>query len=173
MKESSERESFLQLVVLESSSSLCALLLVEILEKEARETLPSDLQQIRDVLKNKLRERYLTSGAPSVFEEFSTDMGRIEPIQFFMGWRRLGPDAELDQKRYLVELFDRRPADLNFFLKSMFRVEFLDDYNSLKPLFDYDQLAELINKNAALLDSAKVEEFRARYEAERGAARTS
>jgi hypothetical protein len=173
MKESSERESFLQLVVLESSSSLCALLLVEILEKEARETLPSDLQQIRHVLKNKLRERYLTSGSPSIFEELSTDMGRIEPIQFLMGWRRLGPDAELDQKRYLVELFNRRPTDLNFLLKSMFRVEFLDDYNSLKPLFDYDRLAELINKNAALLDSAKVEEFRTRYEAERGAARTS
>ncbi len=170
MTRSSEKESFLQLVIRESSSMLCALLLVEILEKEAREVLPSDLQQIKDSLKDKLRGIYLTSAAPSIFEQFATDSGRIEPIQFLMAWRRLGPDAELDQQRYLLDLFDRRPTDLNWLLKFMFRVEFLDDYTSLKPLIDYDRLAELLNKNVDLLDSAKVQEFRARYGAERGGA---
>ena len=48
----------------------------------------------------------------------------------------------------------------------MFRVEFLDDYTSLKPLINYRELSRLIDRHVELLDSDKVEQFRARYEAE-------
>jgi hypothetical protein len=170
MKESSEKQSFLLVVIRESISTLYALLLVEILEKEARDQLPSDLQQIKDALKEKMRRHYRTSNAPSVFEEFATDLGRIEPIQLLMAWRRLGPDAILDQQQYLLDLFVRRPSDMNWFLKTMFRVEFMDDYTALKPLIDYARLAELIAKNADLLDGTKVQQFKARFDAEGGRA---
>jgi len=50
----------------------------------------------------------------------------------------------------------------------MFRIEFMDDYTALKPLINYDQLAELIDRNADALDQSKVQEFRNRYAAKRG-----
>jgi hypothetical protein len=155
-------------VIRESSSALYALLLVEILEKDAVDLLPPDVQPIKEALKTKMRGRYLESGAPSVFEELQTNLGRIEPIQLLLAWRHLGPDAESEQRQYLLDLFARRPADLNWFLKSMFRVEFMDDYTALKQLIDYDRLAELIENNVDVLDSTKVQQFRARYHADRG-----
>jgi hypothetical protein len=164
----SERESFLELLIREYGSSLCALLLVEILEKEARDRLPSNLQRIKDVLKKVMRERYLVRDAPSVFEEFENDMGRIEPIRFLFAWRHLGSDAEQEQRKYLLDLLARRSSDLNWFLKAMFRVDFMDDYSALKPLVDYDKLADLVNRNGNVLDNGVVEKFRARYKADWG-----
>ena len=114
-----------------------------------------------------MQNRYRKGDAPSVFDEHPSDLGRIEPIQLLMAWRRLGSDAELDQKRYLLDLFQRRPGDLNWFLHCMFRVEFLDDYKSLEPLINYDDLAQLIERNLSVLDSDKVKQFKTRYEAER------
>ena len=76
-------------------------------------------------------------------------------------------DAQANQRQYLSELLERRPADLNLFLKSMFRVEFMDDYTALKPFIDYDLLSKLIERNSHLLDAAKVEQFRKQYKAER------
>ena len=158
----SEKERFLVTIIRESTSSLCALLLVQILQKEDRSALPSKLAAVTDALKQKLREKYLGADAPSIFEEFKTDMGRIEPIQFLLSWKLLGADAEAEQRQYLLNLLDRRPADLDMFLKSMFRVEFMDDYAALKQLIDYDLLAPLVEKHAAALDRQKVEEFRKR-----------
>ena len=170
IKDNSERQSFLERLIRESTSTLYALLLVEILEKEARDVLPSDLQIIYDTLKRKLRERYLISNAPSVFEELKTDLGRIEPIQFLLAWKRLGPDGESGQRQYLLNLFTRRPTELNWFLRSMFRIDYMDDYTALKQLIDYDKLNDLIDANVSLLDSSKVEQFKARYNTERGTA---
>jgi len=56
---------------------------------------------------------------------------------------------------------------MNGLLKSMFRIEFMDDYTALKPLINYDRLAELIDRNAEILDQSKVQDFRNRYAAER------
>jgi hypothetical protein len=162
-----KREGLLLRMVTESSSTLCALLLVEILEKEGRDALPSSLTAVHDALKQKLRKRYLAEDAPSIFEEFKTDLGRIEPIQFLMAWKRLGPDVELEQQQYLLHLLARRPADLNMFLKSMFRIEFMDDYTALKQLIDYDLLAAIVDQNVDSLDGAKVQQFRERYRPER------
>jgi hypothetical protein len=162
-----EKQRFLVQIVSESTSTLCALLLIEMLQREAKEQMPSDLLSVHEALKEKMRAHYLAGGAPSVFEEFHTDLGRIEPIQLLMAWRRLGPDAQLDQQKYLLTLFARRPADINVLLRFMFRIDFSDDYTALKPLIDYAQLATLIERNAYLLDASKVDAFRNRYEAER------
>jgi hypothetical protein len=48
----------------------------------------------------------------------------------------------------------------------MFRIDFMDDYASLKQLVDYNLLAPLVEKHADVLDSDKVEQFRERYKAE-------
>jgi hypothetical protein len=162
----SEKNRFLTNLIRESTSSLYALLLVQILEKEDRRALPSDLVAMADALKKKLREKYVRPDAPSIFEEFKTDMGRIEPIQFLLSWKRLGSDAESEQRQYLLDLFEHRPADLNMFLKSMFRTDFLDDYIALKQLIDYDLLAPLVEKRANVLDHDKVEQFRKRRKGE-------
>jgi hypothetical protein len=165
-----EKERFLMTDIRESTSSLCALLLVQILEKEDRGALPSNLAAITDTLKQKLREKYLRRDAPSIFEEFKTDMGRIEPIQFLLSWKRLGPDAESEQQQYLLNLLERRPADLDLFLKSMFRVDFMDDYAALKQLIDYNLLAPLVEKHAPVLDPEKIEQFRKRRKADQQSA---
>jgi KAP family P-loop domain len=167
IKDSAEKQKFLLLLIKEYTSTLCALLLIEFLEKEALGQMPSDLQPIHDRLKDKIREHYLVPDAPSVFEEFHTDLGRIEPIQLFLAWRRLGTDAALDQEKYLLDLLNRRPTDLNQFLKFMFRIDFMDDYAALRPIIDYDRLAKLIDVNVEVLDVTKVQQFRKRYAAEK------
>jgi hypothetical protein len=48
----------------------------------------------------------------------------------------------------------------------MFRVEFIDDYTTLRPLIDYKDLSELIRLNESVLDPEKVLEFRRRFDAE-------
>jgi hypothetical protein len=49
----------------------------------------------------------------------------------------------------------------------MFRVKFIDDYETLKALVDYPELAELIRKFEASLDPEKVRQFHGRYESDR------
>lgn len=170
IKDTAGKEEFLILLIADFTSTLCALLLIEILEKEARDQMPSDLQPVHASLKDKMRAHYLVTNAPSVFEEFHIDAGRIEPIQLLLGWRRLGTDAALDLEKYLLDLLSRRPTDLNQFLKFMFRIDFMDDYTALKRLINYDRLANLIDENVSVLDVTKVQDFKSRYEAERAAA---
>jgi len=81
-----------------------------------------------------------------------------------LGWRRLGPDAISDQQKYLNDLFVRRTADLNWLLKSMFRIDFMDDYTVLKPLIDYGTLAKLIDQNKKSLDESGVQKLRKQYD---------
>jgi hypothetical protein len=96
------------------------------------------------------------------------DLGssKIEPIWFMFAWQRLGDDAKLEQRKYLNELLTSRPEDLNYFLKQMFRAEFIDDYTALKPLIDYGELSKRIDQHERFLNPEKVKQFRTRFHAE-------
>jgi len=131
----------------------------------------ADLQEIKVYVKEQLREHYLIPDAPSVFEQYGFDtqgspVNRIEPNLFLFNWQLLGADAQSDERQYLLSLFNRRPEEINAFLKLMFRVEFIDDYSQLKPLIDYKELSELIAHNENILDKEKVRQFRERYRAD-------
>jgi hypothetical protein len=127
----------------------------------------SDLDDVKECVREQLRNHYLVPDAPSVFEQYGkVGMGGIAPNYLMIAWRRLGPDAEADQRVYLRDLFARRPQDLNEFLKLMFRADFIDDYTALAPLIDYSELAELIAQNESILDPERVQKFRKRYNAE-------
>ncbi len=131
-----------------------------------RASLLSDLQEIKDLATKHVRDHYLGPGAPSVFEQFSglgSGVDRIEPNAFLFNWQYLGPEARVDERKYLYDLLKTRPRDLNEFLKLMFRVDFIDDYGQLKPLIDYKDLYELVNLHESSLDHDKVEKFRGRY----------
>jgi KAP family P-loop domain len=179
LKKDPDRTSRLQLlrtIVRESASDLYVLTLLwrmQKLEEEAGGKLLADLHEIRTTIKEQLRAHYLTGVAASVFEQFGSlgsGANRTEPNQFLFSWQLLGPDAQSDQREYLRSLFRRRPKDLDEFLKLMFRVDFIDDYTTLKPLIDYNDLSELITLNEAILDRQKVEQFRMRYNAEQSVA---
>jgi hypothetical protein len=179
----------LTLIISESSSDLYTMTLIwrieEALKKEGTQSgIAADSSQggatqrlIADIAATKIelvahfRARYLGSEAPSVFEQFGNlssgaARNRIEPVWLLLAWRSLGPTADSDQKEYLRRLFRQRPQDLDNFLGQMFRVEFLDDYANLKPLFDYKELCDLINSNESSLDPEKVKKFRERFKAE-------
>lgn len=51
-------------------------------------------------------------------------------------------------------------------LKLLFRAEFIDDYNALKPLMNFKELYQLISLNEPILDPVKVAQFMKRYNAE-------
>jgi hypothetical protein len=166
------RRELLQQIVLESESDLYSLILLwrlEDIDKEAQQKLMPDLQDIRAVLRDHLRSHYLRPDAPSVFEQYGvwgTGANRIEPIQFLFSWGHLCPDAESDARQYLLGLLRRRPSELNSFLSSMFRVDFIDDYTTLKSLIDYKELSELVTLNESILEPGRVLRFRERYDAE-------
>jgi KAP family P-loop domain len=170
------RLQFLRTIVQESASDLYILTLLwrmQKLEEDAHGGLLPDLQEVKATVKEQLRAHYADPNAPSVFEQFGglgSGANRIEPNQFLFSWQLLGADARSDQRKYLQNLFRRRPKDLDEFLKLMFRVEFIDDYATLKPLIDYQELSDLITLNEGILDPQKVEKFRQRYNAEPRAA---
>jgi hypothetical protein len=188
IRESNERKEFLRSIVRESASDLFALMLIRRIEydlglalkegeqyrtlgfgpTDANKVTPllSDLQEIKAFAAQHVRERYLRPDAPSVFEQFSNlgdGVNRIEPNLFLFNWQSLGQEAQVDEKKYLRDLFTKRPQDLNEFLKLMFRVQFIDDYTQLKPLIDYKELSDLIDLNEGLLDHERVAQFRERY----------
>jgi hypothetical protein len=122
------------------------------------------------VLKEQLRAHYLSTNPPSVFEQYgslSSAPSAVEPIQFLFSWQALGADAKSDAKQYLRALLAVGPKDLDAFLKLMFRVNFIDDYETLKALIDYPELAELIRKFESSLDPEKVRQFWRRQENDR------
>ena len=191
--EGEERRDLLRAIARESESDFYTLMLVRRLEDELqkdpsmladgeqwkalgfppektetnRERL-ADLQEIKGYIKERLREHYLIPDAPSVFEQYCFDtqgspVNRIEPNLFLFNWQYLGSDAQSDQRQYLLSLFNRRPDQINQFLKLLFRVDFIDDYTQLKPLIDYKELSELITHNENILDKEKVRQFRERY----------
>jgi KAP-like P-loop domain-containing protein len=169
---STERSRFLSRIVQESSSDYYLLTLLwqwEEKEKESSGNLLPSILEVRPALKRRLRQRYLGPNAPSVYEELvgiNPGFDLVAPNQFLFAWRRLGPDAEADQRQYIKGLFARRASDLDAFLRSLFRVEFMDDYTVLKPLIDYGELAQLITLYEDKLDKEKVRQFRERYAAE-------
>jgi hypothetical protein len=126
-----------------------------------------ELGEIKSDVRKTLRDHYLVPDAPSVFDQFgSLSISRIEPNAFLLSWRNLGDHAESDQKEYLRKLFARRPGDLDKFLALFFRVDFIDDYDALRSLIDYNELMQLIIANEAILNPDKVEKFRKRYTTE-------
>jgi hypothetical protein len=127
----------------------------------------ADIADTKLTLKQCMRESYLVPNAPSIFQELEL-LGphRIEPIIVLFEWQKLGEDAAADERKYLLDLLRRRPQDLNMFLPLMFRVEFIDDYTSLKALIDYRKLSELIDTNEKILDAGKVAQFRKRFAAD-------
>ena len=164
------RTEFLRIIVNESASDLYMLSLVAHMKEsfkgplaegeqfraidsrsaETNAKLLSDVQEVNGYIEGRLREHYLATDAPSVFERFQRlglEANRVDPIWFLFAWQRLGTDAESDQQGYLRSLFARRPEDLKEFLKMMFRVDFMDDYTALKPLIDYKELSGLIALN--------------------------
>jgi hypothetical protein len=196
--ESDGRQELLRAIIRESASTLYTLILLRRLEYDLNSVLAegeqyravgfgppnsdtnrkllSDLQAIKAFATEHVRERYIRPDAPSVFEQFGSlgsGVNRIEPNIFLFNWQYLGSDAQADERKYLQNLFVKRPKDLNAFLNLMFRVEFIDDYTQLKPLIDYKELSELITMNEAFLERDNVEQFRKRYDAERGPDRPS
>jgi hypothetical protein len=197
--DSDGRKRLLRSIIQESASCLYALFLIRRIEYDLNSPLKegerfrtlgfgpgdaglaagilSDLQEIKGFAIEHVRARYLGLEAPSVFEEFSgfgSGVNRIEPNMFLFHWQYLGREGQADEKRYLQDLFVRRPQDLNQFLKLMFRVPFIDgvpfidDYTQLKPLIDYKELSDLITLHESLLDKDKVEQFRERYSRSEG-----
>lgn len=170
--EKDQRMELLRKIVLESESDLYSLILfwrLEALDKDSYPKLMPDLQDVRVVLAEHFRSRYLRPGAPSVFEQYGTlgsGVNRIEAIQFLFSWQNLATDARSDARQYLRELLHQRPKDLSNFLNSMFRASFIDDYTTLRNLIDYEELSELITLNEGILDPDKVRQFRKRYNAE-------
>jgi hypothetical protein len=190
--DSSDRQELLRAIARESTSDLYTLVLVRRLEEalkadpsaiaegerfkalgfrsETDANLMSDLQEVKGYIKALLRERYLIPDAPSVFEQFGklgSEANRVEPNLFLFNWQFLGTDAQSDARTYLRSLFKKRPQDLNEFLMTMFRVDFIDDYTILKALIDYKELSKLITLNEGILDKDKVRQFRQRYDAEK------
>jgi len=140
MSESSNRVQFLRAIIKESASDVYSHCVVWWLEKDAPADLLSVLAQVKPYFESQLRAHYLISDPPSVFEQFASTNPKVQSIdstQLLFGWRRLGTAAEADQQEYLRNLFTRHPHNLNAFLALLFRVEFLDDYTTLKPLIDY------------------------------------
>jgi hypothetical protein len=188
IKEGEERRTFLHEVVRESASPVYRFLLLNRLEEKlndpsgipagwrfraagfgnsrtpASSEVLSDIAEAKLMLKVQMRESYIVPNAPSIFQQLeSLGPRRIEPIVVLFEWQKLGEDAASDQQTYLIDLFERRPEDLKAFLPLMFRVEFIDDYTTLKALIDYRKLSELIDKNEDILDAQKVAQFRKRF----------
>lgn len=170
-----ERKGFLQTIMQESASSLYMLSviwwLIDMFQKGGKQSLQDEIERTKPFAAELLRAKYLVPNAPSVFEEFKREgiskTQNIDPNQFQFAWRKLGTDAEADQKKYLRDLLSRDPKNLDEFLSLMFRVAFIDDYSALKPLIDYKELSELIMLNEDTLDKSNVEHFRKRYDADR------
>lgn len=161
LEDSPRRKDFLRKVIEVSSSALYALHLIWVVEtsKDADRAIVADVQKMRSFAKDWMKSKYLAQSAPSVFDEFQT----IDPIQVLFAWQRLGPEAQRDEREYLSLLFARDPSALDKLLKLMFRVEFIDDYTNLKPLYDYQELSKLIAHNAAALDPLMVQKFQEKF----------
>lgn len=172
-EDAGKRQQLLRDIIQESSSDLFSLVLFwrlkKTYEERAQKGLGADVENMRSLLTQQLRAHYLQPNPPSVFEQYGASVfgsGRIEPNQFLFSWQALGDQSTSDAREYLQTLFKSRPQDLREFLNLMFRVDFIDDYTTLKPLFDYRDLAELIAANEKDLDPRKVQRFRERYNAE-------
>ena len=176
------RREFLRDLIRVSTSDLYTLTLRQLIEKtlkdaveERRKPKPNpdlflDLEEIKECLEAHLRQRYLGSDPPSAFKQFaSPNTTGIDPIVFLFEWNKLSDGAKADERQYLASLLASNPEDLNQFLKSMFRVDFIDDYSNYKHLIDYEDLSELIAANEDKLDASKVQQFRQRREGDKSA----
>ena len=166
IKDSTQRNSFLRALVDDSTSTLYTLYTIWVIEKDKdvdKSVLP-DVDAVKPYVRKWMRAHYLVPNPPSVYVEF----GSIDPNQVLFAWRRLGPDAESDQKEYVRNLLANSPASLDKFLQLLFR-PMMDDYSVLKPFFDFDEIATFVKANEDKLNPEKVAEFRERYNRERSA----
>jgi hypothetical protein len=167
--ESAQKSNFLTQLIRDAVSDLYAVILPQVLQKEGSEPMQEYLLAARMELQHRFHETYLGNDLPSVFERFGggdQNPFRIDPNQFLFSWQELGPEARIDQRRYLERLFARHPEDIDNFLRLMFRVEFMDDFTALKPLIDYNELSLLITRNEIVLDAERVRKFRERWACE-------
>jgi hypothetical protein len=160
-------QGFLEKLLRESTSDLFSLSLVAQLEEKLQKkeiTTPINILALKRLLISRFREQYMGSSPPSVFEKYPSG---IDANQVMFAWRRLGQEAEQDQRDYLEGELSRNPKSLDSFLKLMFRgIDFLDDYAALKPLIEYSELLKIVGEHEQHLDAAKVREFRQRYSKE-------
>jgi hypothetical protein len=165
-----ERTEFLKAIARASSSDLYSLILywrLRKLEEDGSRKLLTDIDEIRPTLEEQLRAHYLGSNRPSVFEQYgslSSQANAIEPNQFLFSWQALSEKAKADAREYLTDLLTTNPKALDAFLRLMFRLDFINDYETLKPLIDYGELSELLKRYESKLDPEKVRQFKQRYE---------
>jgi hypothetical protein len=190
MNNSGDRQKLLNAVIRESTSPIYPLLLLRRLEEQSTDPLgvvpgtrfravgfdaenasktaiTADVLEAKSTLRGQMCKWYLTQNPPSVYEQFdSLGPNRLEPHILLLNWNALGEGAEVDQRNYLLRLFEEHPANLNRWMRLMFRVDFIDDYTALKSLIDYRHLSQLLTKNESLVDTGSLEKFRKRFNAE-------
>jgi hypothetical protein len=161
IKDSSERQKLLRAIVDESSSILYSLYMIWVIEttKDAVPAIVEDIVAIKPYLQCRVETEYLTLGAPIIYDQFKD----IDAHQVLFAWGRLGPEGTANARQYIHGILAANPTALDKLLKLMFRVEFIDDYAALKPLFDYDEIARLIDENKEKLDPEKVKQFQDRH----------
>jgi len=139
-----EIQVFLREVIDSSTSVLFTLVAISRMEnKDAPYKLDATVMApIKGYLASAVREILTKPSAPSVFDMYKG----IDPNRVLLGWRALGPQAAQDQEQYLLNELDK-PAVLDKFLATLFRVDFIDDYEALRPLIDYRKLSALIQKH--------------------------
>lgn len=159
-----ERQSFLREIISDSTSSLYTVYIIWIIEtnKDTDRSVLPDVEAVKTDVEKWMAARYLTPNPPSVYDEFEG----IDPNQALFGWRRLSSQAEADQRQYLIKLLATSPESLNKFLNLLFR-PMMNDYDVLRVLFDYDELAKLISANEPKLDPDKVKQFWETYNREK------
>jgi hypothetical protein len=155
-----ERQQLLRQIIDDSSSALYALSVLWIIQsdKDAEPAIIEDVKALHIHAMQWMKRKYLVADAPSVFDQYKD----IDPVQILFAWMRLGADAATDQKEYLRKVLTTNSSSLSKFLNSMFRVDFIDDYNALRPLMDYEELDSLIAANEDKLDATKVQQYRKR-----------
>jgi hypothetical protein len=168
INDSGGSQDFLRTCIRETTSDLYAVFLVSWVPEDTSAPIQSELEKAKPYVKEQLRAHYLVRDPPSIFEQFQfgDPIRNIDPNQFQFAWRQLGEDAEADQRLYLKTLLTEKPKNIDKFLRTMFRVEFMDDYTALKPLIDYKELFDLITANEDKLDPKNVRLFMKRYAAE-------
>lgn len=164
-----QAEEFLRAVVDESSSPV--LIFAFLHQAQASDApypiRPEHLAMVRERLARKMHVRYLETGH-SVYRDFPSG---IEPHRVLFDWQRLSDKSKEDQRRYLINELSTNITSLRRFISMLFRVQFIDDYSTLKALIDYDKLESIIDANLeALSDETNVTKFKERHAKETGAA---
>jgi hypothetical protein len=165
IEDRSNRKALLRSIIDDSGSDLYSLYVVWVIEKDkqADQSVIADVAALEPYLQEHVARKYLSDSAPSVYDLFKG----IDPHQFLFAWSRLGDVGAANARAYIHKLLIGNVEALKHLLKLLFRVEFIDDYAALKPLFDYDLISKLIDQQQETLDPEKVHQFRERHSLEK------